>query len=67
VLHERGIRHEEDYVRHFRARGLEIEIIPGIGLDAGAVAAMAEATRCAATDACAVSPSRAEPEVPRAA
>ena len=45
VLRERGLRHEKDYVGHLRAKGLEIEIIPGIGLDIGAVAATAEAMR----------------------
>jgi hypothetical protein len=29
----------EDYVEHLRSRGLEIETISGVGLDAGAIAA----------------------------
>jgi len=45
VLRERGLRHEQGYVEHLRAKGLEIEVIAGIGLDAAAVAATAEAMR----------------------
>jgi predicted RecB family nuclease len=45
VLRERGLRHEQGYVEHLRARDLEIEIIPGVGLDAEAVAATVRAMR----------------------
>ncbi len=47
VLRERGLRHEQGYVEHLRAKGLEIEVIAGIGLDAAAVAGTAEAMRLA--------------------
>jgi uncharacterized protein len=45
VLRERGLRHEQGYVEHLHAKGLEIEGIGGVGLDAEAVAATAEAMR----------------------
>jgi Aldo/keto reductase family len=44
VLRERGLRHEQDYVEHLRSRGLEIETISGVGLDAGAIAAFSLAS-----------------------
>ena len=45
VLRERGIRHEQGYVDHLRAKGLDIATIDGVGLDAEAVTATAEAMR----------------------
>ena len=45
VLRERGRRHEQGYVDHLRAQGLDIETVEGIGLDQDAVAATAKAMR----------------------
>ena len=45
VLRERGLRHEQGYVDHLSAKGLDIEIVAGIGLDEDAVAATAKAMR----------------------
>src|SRR5580700_10309832 len=45
ILRERGLRHEQDYIEHLRAKGLEIEVISGIGFDSAAVAATAVAMR----------------------
>ncbi|SDR63347.1 uncharacterized protein SAMN05519103_08516 [Rhizobiales bacterium GAS113] len=49
VLRERGLRHEQGYVEHLRAKGLEVESIGGVGLDAEAVAATAEAMKLGRT------------------
>ena len=43
VLRERGLRHEQGYVDHLRAKGLDIETIAGIGINEEAVAATAKA------------------------
>ena len=43
VLRERGLRHEQGYVKHLRTSGLEVETIPGVGFDESAVAATARA------------------------
>jgi hypothetical protein len=45
LLRERGLRHEHGDIEHLGAGGREIETIPGIGIDPGAVAATAEAMR----------------------
>ena len=45
VLRERGLRHEQGYVDYLRAKGLDVETIGGVGLDAEAVAATTEAMR----------------------
>jgi predicted RecB family nuclease len=45
VLRERGFRHERDYIEHLRAKGLEIETIGGVGLDAKAIADTVEAMK----------------------
>ena len=39
LLRERGLAHEEDYIRHLESEGRQITTIPGVGLDAEAVAA----------------------------
>jgi len=43
VLRERGLRHEQGYVDHLRAKGLDIETVAGVGLDEDSVAATAKA------------------------
>ena len=43
VLRERGLRHEQGYVDHLSAKGLDIETVAGVGLDEDAVAATAKA------------------------
>jgi predicted RecB family nuclease len=43
VLRERGLRHEQGYVDHLSAKGLDIETVGGVGLDEDAVAATAKA------------------------
>ena len=45
VLRERGLRHEQGYVDHLSAQGLDIETVAGVGLDEDAVAATAKAMR----------------------
>src|SRR5271169_2370588 len=45
MLRERGLRHERAYVEHLRAKGLDVARIEGVGVDAGAVAATADAMR----------------------
>ena len=45
VLRERGLRHEQGYVDHLSAKGLDIETIAGVGVDEDAVAATAKAMR----------------------
>jgi predicted RecB family nuclease len=45
VLRERGLRHEQGYVDHLSAKGLDIETVAGVGLDEDAVAATAKAMR----------------------
>jgi hypothetical protein len=45
VLRERGLRHEQGYVAHLRAKGLDIETVEGVGLDDDAVAATEKAMR----------------------
>jgi uncharacterized protein len=45
VLRERGFRHEQGYIEHLKAMGRDVQIIWGVGFDAGAVAATAEAMR----------------------
>jgi len=39
LLRERGLAHEQDYIRHLESEGREITTIPGVGLDAQTVAA----------------------------
>ena len=43
VLRERGLRHEQGYVDHLSAKGLDVETVAGVGLDEVAVAATARA------------------------
>ena len=45
VLRERGLRHEQGYVDHLSAKGLDIETVAGVGLDEDTVAATARAMR----------------------
>jgi predicted RecB family nuclease len=45
VLRERGLRHEQGYVDHLSAKGLDIETIAGVGVDEDAVAVTAKAMR----------------------
>ena len=45
VARERGLRHEQGYVDHLRAKGLEVETIAGIEFNQDAVAATANAMR----------------------
>jgi hypothetical protein len=34
VLRERGLRHEQGYIDHLRAGGLDVETVAGVGLEA---------------------------------
>ena len=43
LLRERGLAHEEEYIRHLQSEGREITTVPGVGLDAQTVAATAAA------------------------
>lgn len=45
LLRERGSRHEAAYVHHLRSAGHSVVVIPGHKVDAGSVAATAEAMR----------------------
>jgi len=43
ALWERGMRHERDFVAHLAGQGLGVVVIPGIDIDAAAIAATASA------------------------
>jgi hypothetical protein len=45
VLRERGIRHEQRYVEHLRAKGHDIAALEGVGFDAEAITATIDAMR----------------------
>ncbi len=45
LMRERGLAHEQDYIRHLQATGHEVTFINGTGLDDSTVAATIEAMR----------------------